>query len=220
MKRTLFCCLLGLFLGSNVCLSNGPFVDIAFSQNSNLRGSRKLKVPSATMIAKDLKGTKGITESIGSGYFHSQDWSIGATDKVNVKINKVSKKGSVYHYNVTITWQRPSGGKYIMNGRVGYRYDRNKWLQDYFICDKMMPKVTNAYKDFVATRIVNESGAGKLEIKNHSNVKLGVYGVVKYEFNDEIKKFALPLEPNGYNSIGGMFLGSVERYDIHYVERW
>ena len=58
-----------------------------------------------------------------------------------------------------------------------------------------------------------------MEIRNYSNVKLGVLGVVKYEYNSEIRKFAVYVNPNDVTDIGGLFIGSVESYEIHYVER-
>lgn len=207
------CCIL-LFCGihSGVCASKGASA-ITVAPTSSV-----VRIPSATKIAKDLVGC-AFREKREDGYFTNVDWRITSTDQVSASIIKVNKRNDIYHYDVNITLTRPSHSCYILSCKIGYAYHNGEWVQDYFICNKIMPKITNQYKDFISTKVLGVKGERRLEIRNYSNVKLGVLGVVKYEYNSEIRKFAVYVNPNDVTYIGGLFIGSVESYEIHYVER-
>lgn len=208
------CCIL-LFCGihSGVCASIGTSAITEAPTSSSV-----VRIPSATKIAKDLVGC-AFREKREDGYFTNVDWRITSTDQVSASIIKVNKRNDIYHYDVNITLTRSSRSCYILSCKIGYAYHNGEWVQDYFICNKIMPKITNQYKDFISTKVLGVKGERRLEIRNYSNVKLGVLGVVKYEYNSEIRKFAVYVNPNDVTDIGGLFIGSVESYEIHYVER-
>lgn len=209
------CCIL-LFCGihSGVCASKGASA-ITVAPTSSV-----VRIPSATKIAKDLVGC-AFREKREDGYFTNVDWKITSADQVSSSIIKVNKRNDIYHYDVNITLTRPSRSCYILSCKIGYAYHNGEWVQDYFICNKIMPKITNQYKGFikVVDRFVDIGTRRELVIRNYSNVKLVILGVVKYEENSDMRKFAVYVDPNDVTYIGDVFLGSVESYEIHYVER-
>lgn len=178
----------------------------------------KVRVPSAAKIAKDLVGCKFVEQS-QYGYFKDVVWQIMPDEKVDVTIRKIWKEKGVYHYDLEVELTLPSRSCYILSAQVGYVWQGNKWEQDYFVCERILPKVTHLYDRFISTRVTGVMGERTLEIRNYSNVKLWVLGKVEYEFSNYVRLFSVQLPPNGAVGVGGMFFGSVSDYEIHYVER-
>lgn len=178
----------------------------------------KVRVPSAAKIAKDLVGCKFVEQS-QYGYFKDVVWQIMPDEKVDVTIRKIWKEKGVYHYDLEVELTLPSRACYILSAQVGYVWRGDKWKQDYFVCERIMPKVTHLYDRFISAQVTGVMGERMLEIRNYSNVKLWVLGKVEYEFSNYVRLFSVQLPPNGAVGVGGMFFGSVSGYEIHYVER-
>ena len=183
------------------------------------KGTKKVKlnIPSAKKIAKDLRGNR-FNETCKDGYFSKQTWEIADVDDINVSIVNVKKKKNTLIYKVKIEQTLPSRGCYILDGEVCYVLHKNKWVQDYFVCERIMPKITNRYKKLISTKLNGGRGERSLEITNNSNTTLAVLGYVMYEYSGKRVRFATSVQPNDAITIGGIFVGSIAEYQIHYVE--
>lgn len=199
-------CAVGLCAVASIC------------DNEEVLDQSAVKIPSAAKIAKDLVGCK-FREMYKYGYFKNFEWEIMPDEKVDVSILKIKKEGNIFHYDIKVELTLPSRACYILSCKVGYVLHKQQWVQDYFICERIMPKITHRYDNFISTQLVGVLGERSLVISNYSNVKLIVLGAVVYEIINQRDLFAVVVPPNGEVSIGGLFFGSIAEYDIHYVER-
>lgn len=198
-------------------VANPVLAGNAIEVHSN--SSKTIKIPSAIKISKDLVGCK-VYETCDDGYFkEAGKMTITSEDNVIVTILKIKRKSKVFNYDVQVEINTPSRGCYIISGKVGYILQDNKWKQDYFMCERIMPKITHQYDKFISTEVTGLRGERQLVIKNKSNVNLLVLGIYKYQYR-ESKKFALVVPKNDIATLGGLFIGSIEDYEIRYVERF
>ena len=189
---------------------------VAFAQELYASSSN----PSATKIAADLVGVK-YSETIADGYFTNQQMYFAEDEEIQVVINDYTSYGNELVYDVTVEFTTPTRGCYYVKGEVTYYRSGGEWKFDMFLCHSIMPKITNRYSDCISAKLVNDFGVNGLVLKNHSNVKLGVYLVLYSGYKGEkVTKVAVSVDANKERQIGGMFSVDVEDYEIHYIERY
>ena len=176
-------------------------------------------LPDAERIAADLVDIRFI-ETTKDGFFKDKEWYFAADEKLTVNITNVERVYDEVKLDVTINLLTPTRGRYIINGEVRYYYGDNGWVFDLFLCHSIMPMITNAYNDFISIEHKGWKGERYLKIVNHSNVKLGVYVSLKIWLQDEIHKGRIVVEPNEIKEVGGLFVGDIEEYTVHYIERY
>lgn len=201
-------------ISTDICVAKG-WIEELESKSST---TQKIQIPSKKKIAQDIIGCT-FQEHNENGYFQNINWKFSSDDEIDIDIEKIKKIGNVFHYHIKMTVTFPSRGCYIFMCRVGYAMNNGYWEQDYFVCDNILPKQTGMYTDLISTNLVGHKGERNLKIKNFSNVRLAVLGVIRYEYSNDYKKIAVAVDPNDEISIGGLFLGSIAEYKIHYVER-
>lgn len=171
------------------------------------------------VVAADLVGIRFI-ETTKDGFFKDKEWKFAADDKLTVKIAKVERVNDDVKFCVTIDLLTPTRGRYTIDGEVRYYHGDNGWVFDMFLGNSIMPQITNAYNNCITIKHKGWKGQRSLEFINHSNVKLGVYVSLKIWLKDEIHKGRVVVEPNEKKEIGGLFIGDVEEYTLHYIERY
>ena len=176
-------------------------------------------LPDAERIAADLVGVRFI-ETTKDGFFKDKEWKFAADDKLTVKIAKVERVNDDVKFCVTIDLLTPTRGRYTIDGEVRYYHSDNGWVFDMFLGNSIMPQITNAYNNCITIKHKGWKGQRSLEFINHSNVKLGVYVSLKIWLKDEIHKGRVVVEPNEKKEIGGLFIGDIEEYTLHYIERY
>lgn len=192
-------------------LSIATFAISSFADNGNL--------PTAERIASELIGLK-ISETRSDGFFKGQEKTVTENDKIAVSINDVRSSEEELICDITIDLITPTRGHYIIDAETRYYKAGSEWVFDIFFCRSIMPKITNAYNECVTIEHKGHLGERFLLLKNHSNVVLAVYLEVKYWLRDEFVKIPVKVNPNSEETIGGLFVGDVEEYRLHYIERY
>lgn len=189
---------------------------VAFAQEIYASSSN----PTADRIATDLVGVK-YSETTTDGYFKKNEMTFAEDGNLQVVINDCNAYGSELVYDVTVEFTTPTRGCYYVKGEVTYYRSGGEWKFDMFLCRSIMPKITNRYSDCISAKLVNDFGVNALVLKNHSNVKLGVYLVLYSGYKGEkVTKVAVSVDANKERRIGGMLSVDVEDYEIHYIERY
>ena len=93
------------------------------------------------------------------------------------------------------------------------------WEFDTFLCNSIMPKITNSYFNCVSVEHKGITGERYLLLENHSNINLGIYVDVKVWLSNKIHRRGITLKPNEHRKFGGLFVGDIESCIIYYIER-
>lgn len=177
--------------------------------------------PDLERLRHDLVGRK--MSQVSDSYFPS-GWYIDIIDESEIaKISVLSSSyedGSLfYKLNVYVKEE------YIIYkatvDMVYYLTSKYKWAVDYLNTKDIVIVPTGKYNNCITASIKGWSGEYQLELKNSSDVKLIVGGVVRYEYGDGVwKRFSALVDGHETVALGGLFLGSVEDFRIHFVERY
>ena len=176
-------------------------------------------LPDAERIVADLVGVRFI-ETTKDGFFKDKEWRFAVDDKLTVNITNIERVNDDVKLCVTIDLLTPTRGRYTIDGEVRYYHGDNGWVFDMFLGYSIMPQITNAYNNCITIKHKGWKGQRSLEFVNHSNVKLGVYVSLKIWLKDEVYKGRVVVEPNETKEIGGLFVGDIEEYTLHYIERF
>lgn len=171
------------------------------------------------IIAADLIGVY-FSETTRDGFFKDKKMFFAEDEKLTVNIKNVERMYDEIKYEIVINLLTSTRGRYIINGEVKYYYGNDAWGFDMFLCHSIMPQITNAYNNCVSIEHKGRNGERYIELVNHSNVKLGVYVSLKIWLNDKMYKGRIVLEPNETKKFGGLFVGDIEKYSVHYIERY
>ena len=177
--------------------------------------------PSKNQIAKDLVGYK-LTEGYEDGWFSNEwYWQIKSGQIKAMEIKQVvTNTDKEYCFVALILLQ---GDVCPFNAKVKVSYvlnKQNKWQIEFVNSMGMSIVKTHKYDDCIQYAIVDDGwgGVNCLQIKNNCSVELAVtgwfYALGKWH------KFAIRVDGNGINSVGGTFGGgSVSKYKVNFVER-
>lgn len=192
------------------------FAVISFSANASV--SDCCGYPSASRIASDLVGVH-FSESAQDGFFSNEEWYFAPDERLTVYINDYY--GNAYNttFEVTIELLTPTRGVFDITGHVVYFNGDYGWEFDAFYCDRIMPEITNSYFNYVSIEHKGLYGERYLELRNRTNVKLGVYVDVTVCPSGKVTRGRIHLDPNEVKKVGGLFIGDVESYSLYYIER-
>lgn len=177
--------------------------------------------PSTNQIAKDLVGYK-LSEGFENGWFE-KDWTwqikSGQIKAINIKevVRDTNKEYCV------VLLMRLQGEVCSFNAKVKVNYilnAQNQWKIEFVNSKGMSIVQTHKYDDCIQFSIVDDGWGGVdcLNIKNNCNVELAIAGWF-FAF-DEWHKFAVRVEGNETDIVGGTFGGgSVTKYKVEFIER-
>jgi hypothetical protein len=184
---------------------------VAQTGQASVVGVEKLK--------RDLVGRR--ISDVPDGY-HRKGWywEIESTnDLKNVKIEKVTKHGDDYLYDVHLILQGKDN-QHKAKIAITYIRDRNgRWKIELIETKQLNIVRTNRYNKCITAKRTGWTGEYELNLTNRCDVSLVVGGIIMSESDGKWQKFSTVLEANSTGSVGGLFFVSVKEYKIYFIER-
>ncbi len=175
--------------------------------------------PSAEKMKTDLVGRNW--QDTEDGYFGTKPKEIEDGYIQSVEILSDSAKSNEYNANILFMLQENPGAVVLkINADIRYLLgpDGDDWKVDYLAVNSVDVVRTGKYEKYITSQIRREFES-ELVIKNNLDARLIVGGRFLMQNDPKWHNFSVILEPNGSKTIGGLFFGNVEDYEIHFVER-
>ena len=158
--------------------------------------------PNVDIFKDDLAGVS-FREADGGYFGHCLEWTISEDDKLSIRILNTTDYGNTREYDVSIVWDRTTGGGYTIDAKIGYILN-DEWEMQFFKCNEILPKKTGRYDNFVVREnkyYFASSDISDICLRNESDLKIVVCGYLysnpcKWD-NVEWEKFYVIL--NGYD---------------------
>ena len=175
--------------------------------------------PNLEKIKRDLVGRR-ITPQLDSYFRRDRFWEIQNDDIRDIQIMNESRRGNDYWFQVRLVFQQDAGA---FEAFVNLTYVLPRYADDWEISFQENISVnfvrTGQFCNCVTVERRGRSGEFYLRFTNHCDVTLVVGGSLILQWGNEWRIFATQVEPFGTSTIGGLFLGSVGDYKIHFIER-
>lgn len=179
------------------------------------------KKPSIERLRQDLVGRK--MSQVSDSYFPS-DWYLdiikeSEIERIKILSSRFDGRELLYKLEVFV---KDENVLYKVTADFSYYLtDKFRWKADYLNTKDIVIVSSGRYNSCISSRIIGWSGEYQLELRNSSDVKLIVGGVVRYEYgNGTWKRFSALVEGHGTVTVGGLFFGSISDYKIHFIERY
>ena len=155
-----------------------------------------------------------------NGYF-SQDrrWLIEKDKIVDLKLLNEYSYGSDYFYEAYLIFRMEYACYEAYIDLVYIQGKKEGWTLSNLISKELRIINSGRYDNYIKISREGWSGEYSLIFNNYSDVSLIVGGEIYLEFDNVWRKFSTLVEGNGKKSIGGLFIGSIIDYNIHFIER-
>lgn len=178
-------------------------------------------LPTLQQLKGDLIGRK-LTEP-QPGY-HSQNWYwvIEAGEIQSISIKNQYYNGNSYVYSLDLSLHAIDGTGVTHRFMCDFVYAKqgDNWMPSVLKSKELEIVRTYLYDDCITSEKKGWPGEYEVEFTNRCDIDLVVGGICQIEYSNEgWQKFSCVVPANGKKSIGGLFIGSIDRYKIHFVER-
>lgn len=178
-------------------------------------------MPDIDRIQDDLIGRR-ISEQ-PNGYHHKNwYWEIESGEIRDLEIrNKIQTQNEcLYELRFIVQDVAKQGSSHEMFVNITYILRDNKYWDVEFVESKQVNIVkTGKYNNCITSQRKGHNGEYYVEFVNYSDIDLVVGGAVSYQYSNETRHFNSIVKANSTSSVGGIFLGSIEDYTIHFIER-
>lgn len=178
-------------------------------------------LPTLQQLKDDLIGRK-LTEP-QPGY-HRQDWywMIEAGEIQNISIKNQYYNNNSYVYSLDLLLHAVDGIGVTHRFICDFVYTKHgdNWVPSVLKSKELEIVRTYLYDDCITSEKKGCTGEYEVEFTNSCDIDLVVGGICQIEYSNKgWQKFSCVVPANGKKSIGGLFIGSVDKYKIHFVER-
>ncbi len=178
-------------------------------------------LPTQEQLKEDLIGRKLIEPQPG---YHGKDWywMIEDGEIQSISIQNQYSEGNSYVYSIVFCVHAVDGTGVTHQFTCDFVYTKqgDHWLPSILKSKKMDIVRTYLYDDCITHEKKGIRGEYEVEFTNYCDIDVVVGGVYQLEYSNKgWQKFACVVPANGKKSIGGLFIGSVDKYKIHFVER-
>lgn len=178
-------------------------------------------LPTLQQLKGDLIGRK-LTEP-QPGY-HKQDWywmiEAGEIQNISIKNQYYNNNSYVYSLDLSLHAIDGTGVTYRFMCDFVYTKQGDNWVPSVLKSKGLEIVRTYLYDDCITSEKKGWPGEYEVEFTNSCDIDLVVGGICQLEFSNKgWQKFSCVVPANGKKSIGGLFIGSINKYKIHFVER-
>ena len=178
-------------------------------------------LPTLQQLKSDLIGRRLSEPQPG---YHGQDWCwvIEAGEIQNISIKNQYYNGNSYVYSLDLSLHAIDGTGVTHRFVCDFIYTKqgDNWMPSVLKSKELEIVRTYLYDDCITSEKKGWPGEYEIEFTNNCDIDLVVGGICQLEYSNKgWQKFSCVVPANSKKSIGGLFIGSIEKYKIHFVER-
>lgn len=178
-------------------------------------------LPTLQQLKSDLIGRRLSEPQPG---YHGQDWCwvIEAGEIQNISIKNQYYNGNSYVYSLDLSLHAIDGTGVTHRFVCDFIYTKHgdNWMPSVLKSKELEIVRTYLYDDCITSEKKGWPGEYEIEFTNNCDIDLVVGGICQLEYSNKgWQKFSCVVPANSKKSIGGLFIGSIEKYKIHFVER-